>query len=316
MTTPSGAREAERVAIVVNTGSRTGREAYEEACRRLEDAGLRISEKHAVEAPGKMVEVVRSAVQAGADLVVLGGGDGTVSCVAGELETCGVTLGLLPLGTANDFARTLGVPFDLAEACDTIVNGQLVDVDLGAVGEHRFVNVTQLGLAVGVTRLMDHRLKKVLGPLAYPITVLRATAQHRPFSVRLEFPDGDADDIELHDMLQVAVGSGVYYGGGNAVSPYASIDDRKLDVYAIPRGSFWQRWHLVRYFRSGRFVESKHVFHTRTQRVRITPDRPEALSIDGELLEPEDQDTELFEVHANALRVIVPQDSEAARLSD
>jgi YegS/Rv2252/BmrU family lipid kinase len=301
MTTPSGAREAERVAIVVNTGSRTGREAYEEACRRLEDAGLRIGEKHAVEAPGKMVEVVRSAVQAGADLVVLGGGDGTVSCVAGELETCGVTLGLLPLGTANDFARTLGVPFDLAEACDTIVNGQLVDVDLGAVG---------------VTRLMDHRLKKVLGPLAYPITVLRATAQHRPFSVRLEFPDGDADDIELHDMLQVAVGSGVYYGGGNAVSPYASIDDRKLDVYAIPRGSFWQRWHLVRYFRSGRFVESKHVFHTRTQRVRITPDRPEALSIDGELLEPEDQDTELFEVHANALRVIVPQDSEAARLSD
>ena len=315
MTTPSGAREAERVAIVVNSGSRTGREAYEEACRRLEDAGLRIAEKHAIEAPGQIVEVVRSAVRAGADLVVLGGGDGTISCVSGELETCGVTLGLLPLGTANDFARTLGVPFDLAEACDTIVNGQLVDVDLGAVGEHRFVNVTQLGLAVGVTRLMDNRLKKVLGPLAYPITVLRATTQHRPFSVRLEFPDGDADDIELYDLLQVAVGSGVYYGGGNAVSPYASIDDRRLDVYAIPRGHLWQRWHLVRYFRSGRFVESKNVFHVRTQRVRVITDSRQALSIDGELLEPEERDTELFEVHPDAIRVIVPQDSEAARLS-
>ena len=314
MTAPSGAREAKRVVLVINTASRTGKEAYQEVGRRLNESGLRLAETHAVDDPSQMTFVVRAAVQAGADLVVLGGGDGTVSCVAGELESCGATLGLIPLGTANDFARTMGVPFDVPAACDTILDGQVVDVDLGAIGVHRFVNVTQLGLAVGVTRMLGPRIKKVLGPLAYPFTVLRATAQHRPFSVRLEFPDGDAEDLEISDLLQVAVGSGVYYGGGNAVSPYASIDDRKLDVYAIPRGGVRQRWHLVRYFRSGRFVESENVFHTRTQRVRVTTDPPQALSIDGELLEPGDRDTDVFEVHPDAMRVIVPQNSEAARL--
>lgn len=314
MSAREGALHAERAALVVNTVSRTGQEAYVEACRRLSEAGLELAETHAVADPGEICTVVSGVIKEGADLVILGGGDGTVSCVAPLLEGCEVVLGLLPLGTANDFARTLDVPFDLPGACDTILAGRIVDVDLGALGERRFVNVTQLGLAVGVTRLLSDRLKKVLGPFAYPVTALRAFAQHRPFAARLEFPDGDGDDVELGDLLQVAVGSGVFYGGGNAVSPFASIDDRRLDVYAIRRGGIRRRWHVLRLFRSGRFVESKDVFHTRTRRVRVIADPPQAVSIDGELVEPDELESDLFEVLPDALRVIVPQESEAARL--
>ena len=314
MSSREGARHAERAALVVNVAARAGPEAYEEACHRLTSAGLVLVESHAVTDPAAMCDVVGDVIRAGADLVVLGGGDGTVSCVAHLLEGCEVVVGLLPLGTANDFARTVGVPFDLEEACDTILEGRVVDVDLGALGQRRFVNVAQLGLAVGVTRLLSDRTKKLLGPLAYPVTALRAFAQHRPFTARLEFPDGDAEDVTMDDVLQVAVGSGAFYGGGNLVSPFAAIDDRRLDVYAIPRGGFWSRWHVLRLFRSGRFVETKRVFHTRTKRVRVLAEPPQAISIDGELVEPEDLESNLFEVLPDALRVIVPPQSQAAEL--
>lgn len=316
MSAREGALHAERAALVVNTCSRTGKEAYEEACRRLQAAGLVFAETHAIEDPAAMADVVSEVIEGGADLVVLGGGDGTTSCVAALLQGCEVVMGLLPLGTANDFARTLGIPFDLAGACDTIVEGRVVDVDLGALGERRFLNVAQLGLAVGVSRLMDDRLKKVLGPAAYPLTTLRAFAQHRPFSVCLEFPAGDHDRVELDDLLQLAVGNGVYYGGGNAVAPGASIDDRKLDVYAIPRGGIRRRWHVLRWFRSGRFVESERVFHVETPRVRVVAEPRQAFSIDGELVEPEDLESDLFEVQAAALRVLVPHDSDVAGCDD
>lgn len=316
MSARDGALHAKRAALVVHAASRTGQEAYELARRRLEAGGLTLAETHPVQDPARMADVVRDLIDGGVDLVVMGGGDGTINCVSSLLQDPEVVLGLLPLGTANDFARTVGVPLDLGEACDTILTGEVVDVDLGMLGGRRFVNVAQVGLAVGVTRLMDDRVKKVFGSAAYPLTALVAFARHRPFSVHLEFPDGDADDVDIDDLLQVAVGSGVYYGGGNAVSPFAAIDDRALDVYAIPRGGLRRRWHVLRWFRSGRFVESEQVYHTRTRRVRVVADPPQAVSIDGELVEPEDLDSDLFEVRADALRVIAPRTSEAARLDD
>ncbi len=314
MSARDGARHADRAVLVVNAASRSGRQAFDEACRRLRDGGVDLADSRAVEDPEQIPAVVEALVADGADLVVLGGGDGTVNCIASVIDHDEVVLGLLPLGTANDFARTLAIPDDLAGACRTIVSGRVVDVDLGSLGDHRFVNVTQLGLAVGVTRLMDDRTKKLLGPFAYPLTALRAFSRQRPFSARLEFPDHDVDDVELDDLLQLAVGSGVFYGGGNAVSSDASIDDHRLDVYAIPRGTWRQRWHVLRWFRSGRFVEIDEVFHTRTTRVRVFAKPPQSLNIDGELVEYHEVASNEFHVLPDALRVVIPQASDAARL--
>ena len=77
---------------------------------------------------------------------MVGGGDGTVSSVVDALAGTGVTLGLLPLGTANDLARTLEVPLDLAAACATVANGKVVDIDVGRIGGTAFLNVASLGL--------------------------------------------------------------------------------------------------------------------------------------------------------------------------
>jgi diacylglycerol kinase (ATP) len=298
-----------RAALVVNTGSRTGARAYEEARARLTDLGVPLVDTFPVSDGARLPETVHSAVKNGCDLVVVGGGDGTVSCAVDEVVGRDVVLGVLPLGTANDFARTLQIPFEVAAACDTIANGKVVDVDLGLVDDNYFVNVASVGLSVGVTQALTPQLKKRLGPLAYPVATLRAYRRHQPFSVRLEFPDGDHDPIDLDDALQVAVGNGRHYGGGAVVSPNAGIDDHTLDVFAIQRGHLVDHVSIARLLRSGHFVHHRNVVHATTQRVRMRTEPDQHVNVDGEVVASTPQE---FSIARNALDVLVPRSATAA----
>jgi diacylglycerol kinase (ATP) len=300
-----------RALLVVNSGSRTGQDQFETARDLLQEHGLDLTGAHAVDDVTTIPAMVDAAVADGIRLIVVGGGDGTVSLVVPRLAGTDVVLGLLPTGTANDLARTLQLPTDLAAACRTVVEGKIVDVDLGTVGTDRFVNVAQIGLATAVTEAVSPRLKRRIGPLAYPIAGIRAYLRHRPFTARLEFPDGDHEPVDLTDLLQIAVANGRFYGGGAVVAPDAGIDDRRLDVYAIPRGTAWQRFQVARSFLSGAFTERDHVLHVTTRAVRVVthPDLP--INVDGELSA---RTPETFGLLPNGLKVIVPQESEAARL--
>lgn len=315
MTDSPAPATARRAVLVVNGRSRSGREALEEASRRLRDGGIDLVAEHGESDPARIPGIVAAAVADGAGLVVLGGGDGTVSSCAGSLAGRDVVLGLLPTGTANDFARTLSIPSRLADACRVVLEGQVVDVDLGTVGEgearHHVVNVASVGLSVEVTRALSPALKRRLGAAAYPVAAARAYRRHRPFAARLEFPGGDHDAVDLDDLLQIAVGNGRHYGGGNVVAPAAGIDDHLLDVYAVPRGTARQRLQVARHFVSGAFVERDHVLHVTTRAVRVVTDPSLAVNIDGELVARTPQ---LFGIHRNALLVLAPQGTTAARL--
>jgi diacylglycerol kinase (ATP) len=291
--------------LVVNTGSRTGQDVFDQASRQLEDLGLPLAQTHAVEDPSTLPKVLDDVIASGVSMIVVAGGDGTLSTAADRLSESGVVLGVLPTGTANDFARTLELPTDLGQACETIVNGQVADVDLGAIGDDRFLNVASAGLSVGVTKMLSPQLKRYIGALAYPVAAVRAYQRHRPFSARLEFPGGDHETVELRDLLQVAVANGRFYGGGAVVAPDAGIDDHLLDVYAIPRGTAWQRLSVARHFVSGAFTEQDHVLHLTTRHVRLTttPDLP--INVDGEVGHRTPQE---FRMIAGGLKVMVPKD--------
>jgi YegS/Rv2252/BmrU family lipid kinase len=219
-------------------------------------------------------------------------------------------LGLLPLGTANDFARTLGIPQDIEGACRTIAEGKVVDVDLGLAGDNYYVNVASVGLGVEATRALSPWLKKSTGPLAYPAAAIKAFLRHEPFSARLTFPDGDHEPVEYDRLLQVAVGNGRFYGGGMIVAPESGIDDRTLDIYAINLGRRRNLIGVARYLKSGDFIKMEGVHHFRTSRVQIETDRELAVNIDGEVVAMTPQD---FSVAQNALHILVPQESDAAR---
>jgi diacylglycerol kinase (ATP) len=142
-------------ALIVNARSRTGEKAFDRASRLLSSLGVHVGTSYALSDPTRLAETVRKSILEGHDPIILGGGDGSVSSTVDFLANHHATLGLLPLGTANDFARTLQIPPGLEEACETIARGKVVDVDLGLVEENFYVNVSSVGLGVEVTRSLS-----------------------------------------------------------------------------------------------------------------------------------------------------------------
>lgn len=302
-------REEPRAALVVNTRSRSGERAFEHARDRLRGLGVRVEAEYDLHDPARLPETVREAADE-YEMVILGGGDGTVSSSVDFLAGRETVLGLLPLGTANDFARTLGVPTDLDRACETIASGKLVDIDLGLAGDNYYVNLASVGLSAGVTRALTSRLKRVAGSAAYPLAAIKAFLKHEPFRARLTFPDGDHEPIEHERLLQVAVGNGRFYGGGMVVSPSSGIDDSTLDVYAIRLGRHRDLLGVARYLKSGNFVRGESVSHYETSRVLVETEPHLPVNVDGELVAQTPQE---FSVARNALHVMVPPASSAAR---
>src|SRR5215210_7782541 len=306
-----------RAALIVNTRSRSGERTFFRALDRLQELGVTLGPTYAVRDPVRLPETVREVLDDGSDygLLILGGGDGSVSSVVDFLAHRDVVLGLLPLGTANDFARTLGIPSDIEGACQTIAGGKVVDVDLGLTGDNYYVNVASVGLRVEATRALSPWMKKSVGPLAYPVAAIKAFLRHEPFSARLTFSDEDHEPVEYDRLLQVAVGNGRFYGGGMVVAPESGIDDKRLDVYAIELG--WPRTLIgvARYLKSGDFIRMEGVHHYRTERVRLETEPDLPINIDGEVVTSTPQN---FSVDHNALKVLVPPESNAARrdLSD
>ncbi len=301
----------QRAALIVNTRSRTGEKVFFRALDRLQDEGVPIGATYALRDPGRLPETVAEVLgdDKDYDLLVLGGGDGTVSSVVDSLAHHEATLGLLPLGTANDFARTLGIPSDVDQACDVISHGKVVDVDLGLAGDNYYVNVATVGLGFGVTQALSPMLKRRAGALAYPMAAVRAFLRHEPFSARLTFPEGEYDPVDLNRLLQIAVGNGRFYGGGNVVAPDSGIDDKTLDVYAIEMGRHRDLFGVARYFKSGDFIRNESVKQFHAAQVRLETDPEMHVNIDGEIVAMTPQD---FSVARNALRVLVPRDSTAA----
>ncbi len=300
-----------RAALVVNTGSRTGAQVFRQARERLSALGVPLADSRPVDDPSRLGETVRRVLDDGCDLLVLGGGDGTVSALVDLLVERPTVLGVLPLGTANDFARTLGIPREVDAACEVIAHGKVVDVDLGVADDRHYVNVASLGLSVAVSRAVTPGLKRRLGSMAYPVATLRAYRGFEPFGCRLEFPGGEHPTITVDAAMQVAVGNGRYYGGGNVVAPGAGIDDHQLDVYVIARGGFRDHLAIVSAFRTGSFVQHDLVTHVATREVVVRAEPARQINIDGELTTAT---PERFRVRPNGLHVAVPQESTAARL--
>jgi YegS/Rv2252/BmrU family lipid kinase len=214
--------------LLVNTHSRRGRELFTAAREQLVRQGYRILEEFAVANPSRLGAVVERAMAFDPSLLVVGSGDGTASTVTGHLAYRNTALGLLPLGTTNNFARNLGIPFNLEEAVRVITTGKVVDVDLGRVGDHYFANAASIGLAVDVARSISPRLKRVVGRPAYAITGVRTFVSHSPFRATVQTPE--ARHEFLTHMLILANGG---YLGGREIAKGASLEDRELTIFPL-----------------------------------------------------------------------------------
>ncbi|USD20032.1 hypothetical protein MJO52_13190 [Microbulbifer variabilis] len=150
---------------MVNPKSRNGAEAdIDSGLARLRADGIEVEILHS-EGPEETEAVIRQSHK-NLDLVIVGGGDGTISSTARVLKECQLALAILPLGTANDLARSLGI-VDLEQAFDVIIGNHRQLIDLGVVNGHYFFNVANMGLGVKVTEAQDSEIKKLWGVLSY-----------------------------------------------------------------------------------------------------------------------------------------------------
>jgi diacylglycerol kinase (ATP) len=263
--------------LILNPGSRSGADPAAEAIDRLLELGpvhaFRVDETD--RARDAILELGGPDVR-----VVLGGGDGTLSSLLDAVLESGSTLGVLPLGTANDFARSLQIPLNLRDAAEVIAAGHRRDVDVGEVNGRRFLNAVGVGIGPEMTQEMDAETKGQLGVFAYPVALLSVLRDAEPFRATLDI-DGSATTLEC---LQVTIGNGIHYGGGMTVSTDARLDDGKLAVLCIREQPTWQLASHAMALRNGDAgaLDGIEVFTGR--HVRLETEVPMKASADGELV--------------------------------
>lgn len=265
--------------LVVNAHSRKGQDLFAQAKEKLEAAGIRLIAAHAVEDPTKMDETVRGAVADGAPMVIVGGGDGSMSGTVDELVGKDVVFGVLPLGTANSFARTLGLPLDLDGAVRTIASGRRRRVDLGMVDDDYFVNAASLGLSPIIGRTVPHKLKRYLGRIGYLIWAVKCSVGFRGF--RLVIDDGKNERRIWSTEVRILNGP---YHGGVELSDHANVDTGQIVVQAVVGRSHMRlAWDWYAKFFKLRDRDA-HTEEYQGQSFRIETRPRQRISIDGEVL--------------------------------
>lgn len=285
--------------VVVNPHSARGGSEIGAAIAVLEARGHRVL-FHAGDTPGALPDLIaRHAPEA--DRVVVGGGDGTLNGVIEAVLATGLPLGILPLGTANDLARGLGIPADPVAACRIIAGGHARAIDLGRVNGKHFFNVASLGASVEIARAMQRRRDRNArwGVLSYPLAMMEAVKFCRPFHARLRV-DGHEQDVTSY---QISVGNGRYYGGGMRVAEEAALDDGSLDLYSLKVSSAWRVLLHLPALRAGRHHVWRGVLHLRGRDIAIDTNRPMPINTDGELTT---HTPAHFTVLPGALTVYVP----------
>ena len=236
-----------------------------------------------------------------ADRIVIGGGDGTLSKALPALLRLKKPLAVLPLGTANDFARTLGLPDDPLKAAEIALGGREHKIDVGLANGRPYLNVASVGGASEVIKRQSKTLKQTWRVFAYAISLMQATRRLQPFFVDLEIDDTPRWSAAVY---QVSVGNGRYHGGGLTVAEDAAIDDGKLDLYVVHPGTFWQLFACLTHLRFGLMKKPKVLDRHTAVKVKLTTPRPRAVDVDGRVATKTPAE---FTLKHKALKVVVPR---------
>lgn len=276
-------------------------------------------------APGDATRLARQAVEAGAEIVVAVGGDGTINEVtngwfeAGARVPGDAALAVLPFGTGGDFVRTVGIPKDFAKAVKILAAGHRRRIDVGRIdyvsrdgspGVRMFANIGSFGMS-GLTDRLVNQSKKRFGSLSFFAATAKAMWQYDNQRVRLSFDDTPADGVDL-TINTVAIANGRYFGGGMMVAPDAALDDGEFDVVAIGDMSMTDFVLKSRRMYAGTHLSLEKISHRRARVVRATPAEPGQvveLDVDGETpgILPA-----TFTVVPRALALIVPDPDRGA----
>lgn len=263
--------------LIVNAKSRQGSDAFDQAREKLAAAGVTLTDAKAIKEPKRMGAAVKAAVKR-APMVIVGGGDGSLSSNIAHFIGSETVFALLPLGTANSFARTMGIPLDLDGAVGVISGGEARSIDVGKIGERHFLNAAALGIAPEVAKSVPHGLKRGLGRLGYLLWAGWSAASFDAF--RLSVDDGR----RAHRLwaTEVRIANGRFHAGVELIES-ADVESGQIVVQAVTGRSLarlgWS--YLASALKLASRRQPLREFRGRKLEIRTRPALP--VSIDGEL---------------------------------
>jgi YegS/Rv2252/BmrU family lipid kinase len=286
-----------RALLLLNPRARLAQKVRLQTIHYLQKLGLELIEEPASH-PKHLSQIIRQ-YEGQIELVVIGSGDGTISAAVEGLLSTQIPLGILPLGTANNLARSLEIPLSLPQACNIISKGKTRRIDLGCLNGKHFLNVAGLGLSTAINQQVTEELKRRWGVLAYIATALKVACQFRPFEVEICW---DGQSIKTKTR-QVTVCNGRYYGSGLIVAKDAAIDDQRLDLYSLEMQNWWETLTLLPGLMRGNYVNCCGIRTLQGKKFAFYTSEPCPMDIDGEAIA---ETPAHFHLIPQALSIFVP----------
>ncbi len=295
-----------RARIIYNPTS--GRELFRkhlpEVLEKMEKAGYETS-CHATTCEGDAVQAATFAVERNFDLVIAVGGDGTLNEVVSGIAKFEdrPKIGLIPMGTTNDFARAVHIPRDITKAVDIILKGDSIPVDIGLMnGDRYFINIAGGGRLTELTYEVPSKLKTVLGQMAYYLKGIEMLPSIRSSRVRIEYDGEIFDDSAM--MFLIGLTNSV--GGFEKLAPDASINDGKFTLLILKELNIAEFIRVASLALRGEHLSDPHVIYAKASKITVTTKERVLLNLDGEYggVLPA-----VFENLANHIEIYVPIDS-------
>ena len=249
------------------------------------------------------------AVEESCDALYVAGGDGTLNAVLRTFTRMDtpprIPIGVIPVGTGNDFAKALDLGEEPVAALDKLLAGEAIDVDIGMLNDRPFANTSAGGFIADVSGTVTEGLKDVTGKLAYIIGGARALFGAEPFSARLLV---DGTQTASLDIQMFAVCNARFIGGGYVIAPDALIDDGLLDVLVVPRMTMLEFVGVLQQIAAGTEPAHPGVMHFRAGAFDLEFSRRARVNTDGELFEAQHC---RYRVRRNAARFFCGPDPHA-----
>lgn len=270
-----------RARIIYNPTS--GRELFRkhlpEVLQKLEQAGYEAS-CHATTCAGDAIVAARNAVKRKFDVVIAAGGDGTINEVVNGLaeHSYRPKLGIIPVGTTNDFARAINVPRSIEKAVDVIVEGMTMPIDIGRANDRYFVNIAGGGRLTELTYEVPSKLKTVLGQLAYYLKGIEMLPSIRPTYCKIEY-DGKLFE---GDIMLFLVSNSNSVGGFEKLAPNSSLNDGVFDLIILKKANLADFIRVVTLAIRGEHIHDPRVVYTKANRIKVYPNDKMQINLDGE----------------------------------
>ncbi len=271
-----------RARIIYNPTS--GRELFKrhlpDVLMKLEQAGYETS-CHATTCEGDATAAARIAVERQYDLVIAAGGDGTLNEVVNGIaeQAYRPKIGLVPMGTTNDFARALHIPRDINAAVDIIIKGDTIPIDIGRMNERYFINIAGGGRITELTYEVPSKLKTMLGQLAYYLKGIEMLPSIKATEVRIEY---DGKLFEGEAMLFL-IGLTNSVGGFERLAPDASINDGMFTLLILKKTNLAEFVRIASLAIRGDHIHDPNVIYTQANRIKVSSSENMQLNLDGEL---------------------------------